>query len=1015
MSKLFSRHFQTNKTFRKEVRHSIKSSLSRFLAIMGIVALGAGFFAGLYSSAPYMRATAENYYDNSNFMDIHLISTMGFTKDDVAAIQSMSNVEGVMPSNSIDISANYKDIKQNIRIHGIPDNLVNSQAQDYINRPRLVKGRFPSNSKECVLDMGKMFRSHYKIGDTIKIADYDEELSKQLKADEFKVVGFVDSSYYIAYNLGSTSIGNGRLDRFIYVLNSSFQQEVYTDLFVTVKGVKQLESFQAEYDKKIEAVTASIKAVAENQKSIRFAEIKEKANKKIEDSQAELEVNKAKAENELNDASQKIQRSEKDLIKAKNEIVNGQNALDQGFAEYNTNKQLLEQKVKDTENDLQKLEEQIAALTQSGQNEQAESLKKQLEIGKATLEQTKQVIQKQLIEAKIKLDESQKTLEKGKAQYEAGKRQLEKGKAEYVINKQKAEEKLTDAQKQIDTGKKEIAKISKPQWYVLDRNTNVGYVSFFSDADRMASIATVFPLIFFLVAALVALTTMTRMVEEERVLIGTHKALGYSNVTIMSKYLLYAAFASILGSAFGIAILSNLLPNIVWNAYNMMYTAPTIRPNIHWGITFAAAGSAVLCTLTATYLACAATLRESPAAMMLPRAPKPGRRILMEQVTFIWNHMSFLKKVTARNLFRFKKRLFMTVIGIAGCTALLLTGFGIKNSVTDIVGNQYKDIYQYNSVIGIASDDFTEKTKALLNDKNYFKDTLIELNKAMDFSFNGKTESGNLIVPKETKKLKAFVALRTRASHEDVGFNKDSVVISEKMIRTLGIHIGDKITIKERDGKSVVAKVTGVTENYIGQNVYLSSEKYQEIFGAEPKYNEMVAKTSGQISDEKALSTSLMKDDNITTVQFLKDMTSQFDDMLTSLNIVIVVLIISSGLLAFIVLYNLTNINVTERQRELATIKVLGFYNKEVSAYIYRETAMLTVIGCIAGLILGVFLHNYVIQTVEIDMIMFSRKIHFMSYVWSALLTAGFAAFVNFVMYFKLKKIDMVESLKSID
>jgi putative ABC transport system permease protein len=1010
MKQLFS-----NRTFRKEIRRSITSSISRFLAIVGIVALGAGFFAGLYASAPYMRETAESYYDNSNFMDIHLVSTMGFTNDDVAAIKSMGEVEGVMPSNSVDVASSYKDTKQNVRIHGIPDNLINSESNDYINKPLVIKGRLPEKPDECVLDMGKMFASHYQIGDTIEIAGYDEELSKKLKQDSFNVVGFVDSSYYIAYSLGSTSIGNGKLDRFIYVPNSSFKQEYYTDLFVTVKGAKELKSFQSAYDDKIENVTSSIKAVAENRKTIRYDEIKDEVNEKINSSQKELDENKCKADQELKNALDTIQLNEKNLVNAKNQITAGQIAFEKGIAELDSNKKQYQTKIAQTEADLQKLEAQIAMLIQAGMTQQADALTKQLETGKATLQQTKIATEQQFAAAQTKLDESKVALQQAKVKYEDGKSQLDKGKSEYETKKQEAEAKLADAQKQIENAKTDTEKISKPEWYVLNRDTNLGYVSFFSDADRMASIATVFPLIFFLVAALVALTTMTRMVEEERGLIGAHKALGYSNSTIMSKYLLYAAFASILGSVIGIVILSKLLPSIVWNAYSLMYTAPTIKANVHWGITLAAAGAAVLCTLGATYLACAATLRESPASMMLPRAPKPGRRILLERVPFIWNHMSFLKKVTARNLFRFKKRLFMTVFGIAGCTALLLTGFGIKNSVSDIVGNQYDDIYQYNSIIGITDDQFTSETNALLNDKSNFNDYMVSHNKTMDFSANGKTINGNLIIPKEADKLKTLITLRTRMGHKDVSFDKDSVIISEKMIRTLGLDIGDEFTLKDRDGKSVKAKVSGITENYIGQNVYLSTEKYQEIFGSEPKYNEIVAITPEKAPNEKALSTALMKDESISTVQFMNDITSQFDDMLSSLNIIIVVLIISSGLLAFIVLYNLTNINVTERQRELATIKVLGFYNKEVSAYIYRETAMLTVIGCIAGLVLGVFLHNFVIQTVEIDMIMFSRKIHLMSYVWSALLTAAFAAFVNFVIYFKLNKIDMVESLKSVD
>ena len=532
----------------------------------------------------------------------------------------------------------------------------------------------------------------------------------------------------------------------------------------------------------------------------------------------------------------------------------------------------------------------------------------------------------------------------------------------------------------------------------------------------MDSISTVFPLIFFLVAALVALTSMTRMVEEERIQIGTYKALGYSNAKIASKYLIYAAFASILGSITGIAVGFQVLPQVVWYAYGILYHAPSLVIPLNLGLALAAAFSSIACTMLATYAACRATLAESPANLMLPRAPKAGKRILLERVGPVWRRMSFIWKVTARNLFRYKKRFFMTVIGIAGCTSLLLTGYGVRDAVEEIVGKQFDEVYIYNTTFGLKTPEVKPGLAALLADSSKFSKSMKASNKTTDITANGKSFSAAIFVPEEPKLLKSMIHLNDRVSRADIPFGDNSVVITEKLANQLHVGVGSSITVKNSADHEVSFRVTGVTENYVYHYAYISPSLYESTMGEKPDYNEVDAIcTVTEEAQKKELTQSVMSQEGVGTLTYTKEIISRYDSMIQSMNVIVLVLIISAGMLAFIVLYNLTNINVTERQRELATIKVLGFFDKEVSAYIFRETALLTIIGCIFGLGLGILLHAFVVQTAEVDMIMFGRVIKPLSYVWSAAFTLLFGVIVNLVMYRKLKRIDMEESLKSVD
>ena len=505
---------------------------------------------------------------------------------------------------------------------------------------------------------------------------------------------------------------------------------------------------------------------------------------------------------------------------------------------------------------------------------------------------------------------------------------------------------------------------------------------------------------------------MTRMVEEERTQIGTLKALGYSRGAIMAKYMIYAGVATVCGCAFGLLVGFMVFPAVIWGAYGILYNLPPLVGAFHLPYAVMSSAAAVLCTMVATWYACTSTLHENPARLMLPKAPKAGKRVFLERIPFIWKHLTFTHKVTARNLIRYKKRFFMTVIGIAGCTALLLTGFGMRDSIGDIVTKQFGEIAQYNLMVGLKNDRNDDAIRSVLETEA--TDSLYVQQTSVDVTGSGNTLAANLFVPEDAESLPDFIVLRERRSGKTVPFSENGVVLTEKFAGKIGAKAGDTIRIQDGDGRTAQVKVDGITENYVYNYVYMAPSLYRASFGTDPSYNLITAKVTDDSKENRnAVSTELLKADGVASVSFTTDASKSFDDILKNIDYIVIVLIVSAGLLAFVVLYNLTNINITERQKEIATIKVLGFFDREVNAYIFRETGILSVIGTAAGLILGIFLHAFVVRTAEVDIVMFGRTISPMSYVLSALLTLVFSALVDVVMARKLRKIDMVESMKA--
>ncbi|MGN1166987.1 MAG: FtsX-like permease family protein [Lachnospiraceae bacterium] len=771
-------------------------------------------------------------------------------------------------------------------------------------------------------------------------------------------------------------------------------------------GKKELEKGQKEYEKGLKEYEAS----------------KSKAQPEIENAKqqaAALQAQISEDENTYQVLTEKISELEAlgddpgEEIKQQIEALKEQAAgISQKIAAEKQAYETIEDQINQAEKQLKEAEKKLA------------QAKKELDAGKKKLKGVPEKLksgQKQIDEGWEELESQEKKLNDGAKEIEDNEKKLADAKKEYEDGKKEAEQEIKDGEKKIKDAEKEIEDIENPKWYVYDRSTLVEYSGFGENAERLGAIGRVFPVLFFLVAALISLTSMTRMVEEQRTSIGTMKALGYGKVAIASKYLGYAFLATIGGSVLGVLIGEKILPYIIVYAYGILYRhLPEIIVPYNWTYAFLASGAAIFCTMFATWMACYNELRAQPAVLMRPPTPKNGRRVFMEHIHFVWKHLSFTWKSTIRNLMRYKKRFFMTIFGIGGCMALMLVGFGLKDSCYEIADLQYAEIQLYDGNIYL-EEDVTEKQREDLEvalDKEKNVQNYTDVNMQSITLVNGKKERAVYeCVFKSVKDVPKFVDFHDRKTKEGYELSDNGVIISEKTAKLLEVEEGDIVCIKDEEKGNKEIKIEHICENYMGHYMYMTPTYYEKVYNEEPDYNSIcfIADDACDSQQIEEIGKNMLEEEGVLSVSYTHDIEKQLADMLKSLNLVIVVLIISAGMLAFVVLYNLNTVNIAERKRELATLKVLGFYNSEVAEYVYRENIILTFIGAFVGVGLGKILHRFIIETVEVDSAMFGRNINMPSYIYSLLFTIAFSLIINGIMYFKLKKIDMVESLKSIE
>lgn len=1041
------------KALHKDNFMMVRKTLPRFLSIFFIVALGVAFFSGVRVTEPDMKLTADAQFDESRLMDLRVLGTMGITEKDVKAVREISGISVAEPSYSVDTICKLNDTEKVLKVMA---------ATGRLNQIKVTEGRMPKTNGECLVDSYLMDYSDIKVGDTITVSSgTDDDIGETLKESSLKVVGVGSSSYYLSRDRGTATIGNGQISGFAVVPKENFKLDVCTDLYITVKGAAGKTAYTDDYDDIVEKAEKKIKNISDSRCEIRQREIKDEAEKEVKKAENQYKKEKkkadkklAEAEQKLKDAKKEINAGQKEIASQKYKISQGEKEIQKGWQSYRDGRKQLskaEKDIKSNEKKLVKAEKELAKakeqlkqqMQQAGamgqippeMQQKFEQAEKELLRQEAVLKASKKDLAKgknELQASKKKLNSSasllrkkEKELKNGELKiYEAEKKlsdarkELKKGEKEYRSSKKKADRKFAKAKKKIDDARKEIDDIKMPKWYVLDRNKIQSYVEYGGDTERIGAIGEVFPVIFFLVAALVSLTTMTRMVEEQRTQIGILKALGYTGFDVAKKYGLYALLATAGGSIAGVLVGETILPKIIIEAYSMMYMGigPVKHP-FETRFALTASAASVCITLGATMFACYKELREKPAQLMRPEAPKEGKRIWLERIGILWRHLNFTWKSTLRNLFRYKKRFFMTIFGIGGCMALLLVGFGLKDSIFAISKNQYQNIMTYDASVTLEDDLSAKKEQEIASwiQKQHTIPSSTKIRSvSVDVEFDGDSKSASLFVPEDAKELSSYIRFKDRISGEKYRLSDNGIILTEKVCSLLGIKIGDTVIIKEGETKTVRAKVEHITENYMHHNIYMSKDLYQKLYGEEPEYNQILLKDKDRSEKtETDLGKGLLKQEGVASVSFISDFEKEMNDMLNNLNIVVFVLIVSAGLLAFVVLYNLNNINIAERKAELATLKVLGFYDLETAAYVYRENILLTVIGTAVGAGLGILLHRYVILTAEVDLIMFGRQILPASYLYSVLLTIGFAALINFMMFFQLRKISMVESLKS--
>lgn len=1076
-------------TYLKDIFREIKISLGRFLSILCIVAIGVAFFAGIKASAPDMKNSADTYFDKYNVQDIQVYSTIGLTKKDVAAIKKIKGVKSVQPSFSMDTLSQIDSTQMVIKV-------ISYGIDQKMNKIRVVEGRMPERENECLVEASSATNKLYgtfHIGDTIKLqSGTDEALSKSLKHTKYKIVGTCYNPNYLSYEKGSSNIGSGTVNSFIYIQNTNVLKNYYTEVDVCVKGAKDLDCYSDEYFDVVDPVLKKIKKISNKQIDARI----QSYQSELDEKKQEVNDKFKDAENQFNDAQNKIDSGLSEIQSNELKLQNSKDQINQGWNEYYANLQLLdniptlqnaiaqieesEKKLPELLSQKEQIENGLQQINAEGDlntkrtliqnaidfidialkklenypdssdaetiriklNEKKELLQGQLSLidqaiaKKAELEAILPQIQSgieqiqagvakkaelqsqlnQLLNAKNELNNAYVSLINGQAQYEDGvskiedaKNELNKSieqltlsKAEFNIQKHDALRELSDAQLEIDK--------MEGKWIVLDRNSHYSYRDYGACADRMDGIAKVFPVFFFLVAALVCMTTMTRMVDEQRNEMGTLKALGYSKLQIASKYIIYALIASILGSILGCSLGMYLFPTVIFNAWNTLYNIDQIKFLFQPGLILLASGSVTGITLLATLYSIYSELIEMPSQLMRPKAAKAGKKILLERISFIWKRLSFLQKVTARNIFRYKKRFFMTIIGIAGCSALLVAGFGINDSISDIVNQQYNVIYHYDATVSAKTSEITSQIKSLKGVKDVYEEDHL----AVTTKIENKDISTTVHIISNDKKFKDFCTLFN--GNKEFDLDDSSVLISQKMATKLNKKAGDTIKIKDANNKVIKAKIKGVFTNYVGHHIYASESLYKSWnTSAKTTHIYLIKSKKTTKKFERNLGNKIMNIDSVQSVTFYSSLQKNFKDMIKSISYIVVVLVISAACLAFVVLYNLSNVNISERKREIATIKVLGFTRKEVDAYINRETILLTILGSLIGLGIGIGLHHLIMNLAEMDDIMFGRTINSISYVISFVMTIGFSAIINLFMHKKLNNIQMVESLKAVE
>ncbi len=1083
------------RAWRKNNLRELRHSLGRWLAILAIVALGVGFFAGLKAARPEMLLSGEEYLNRTALYDFHLLTTLGLTQADVEAVQALDGVETAEGAVSVDAVAKLEDRERTLKVLTICDTA---------DRPDLTYGRMPESAGECLADAHRF--SEEDVGKTMQIVR--SSIDGCFAVQELTITGLCTSPLYLNVERGTTALGGGSIDAFLYVMKDALALDYFTEISVRAAGIDRTLYSDA-YDEGLDALRPALTQLLEQRAQIRYENVIGDARRALSDAQAEYEkgvadyqAQRADAEAQLADAERELERGEREisanrkklddaqktLDEKKTELEEGEKTLSEGesalasakqdaYAQLDEKQAELDKSRKTVEDGLAQFEEtglpvqyeallvtrgqieqKLAGMTEDSpeylvwkglldatqllidqfeSNEQFQQYlqlkdaKQQLDAGQAELDAARAEADSTFAEKQTELDAARAQLEDGKKQLEDGEKeladgqaqlkraeaQLAQGREDYDAAYQQAQDgfadaeaQLAEAKKQLDDAGVEVEKIEHPSTYVLDRSVNAGYLSFRSDSSIVEGIAKVFPLFFFLVAALVCITTMTRMVDEQRTQIGTLKALGYSDGAIAWKYISYSGPAALAGAVGGFLIGTWIFPQGIWQGYSMIYNFTTrLRYSVDPVMAVISLAAALACSVGATFFACRAELRQLPANLMRPKAPKPGKRILLERVPFLWNRFSFLHKVSIRNIMRYKKRLYMMLLGIGGCTALIVAGFGVRDSIATIADDQFGSITHYDISVAF-STPMDETQQAAFREAYPDASTCVFAETA---SYEIKDASGVYtlnVVATDDPQITSVIGLHTGGA--DVAYPQQGAIIDEGLADYLGVKAGDSITVSVNETKQVELPIAGVFENYVYHYAYMTAQTYEQLFGETCTFQTAYLLTDG---DAYALGASVAENSRVGNVTVVDSMRSLVHNMMKSMDYIVGLVIGSACALALVVLFNLCNISITERVREIATVKVLGFYASETRFYVFREVVMLTFLGALVGLPCGFALHRFIMEQIRIDMVSFNVRVAPLSYFLSFLITMLLGALVCVLLRRKIDRVPMAESLKSVE
>lgn len=987
-----------------------------------IIFLGAAVFSGLRNTPYTMAASADAYLNSHNYADLTYIATLGFSDEDVAKVRKLKGVKKVVPCYQFDALFAHKDGKSGVTVYS-----QEKYEKSMLDRPELLKGRYPKKENECIIDVN-LGKYNYKLGHTI-------ELSNDNGTKTYKIVGIVNDPRYISnVDRGTNTLGDGTNSGFVEVLNEGARElglnkkvaelrnndHLYTSLLVDVEGTEKYNMFTSDYDNLIETVNTRVKSMLSEEMSDQYDQLTGDMQSQLDDAKKQYEEGYQEYKHNLDSFNSQISQGKIKLAEARIQFYEQKkiylkkaaqvsNATQQAYNETKKIDQeikVLHDSIKDTLRNIKDKDSAQDAFTKilNDLNENLNNFNNKLQgVG-------------QLLEGRIQLEKAQSQLDEAEAELNIQQSKLEVTENNAKVQLNAAKEQLDAAKAQIDQAQQQLNRIPKGVLYSLTKNENVGIVSYESYKQAIASIADIFPLIFFLVAALVSLTTMTRMIEEQRSYCGTLRALGYSKQDIIMQYIVYAFLATFFACILGILAGNQVFPRIIYFLFTyLMYGMNQSTVLVQkWSISLMTVLISVGVTLLATLSVCLQELVSTPSVLMRPKAPKAGKRILMERMPFIWKRLNFNQKVTMRNLFRYKKRFWMSVIGIAGCTALIMLGFGVKNSVSDIIPSQYEEVYKYDALIKLNSNvEDTKKVENKIKRIEGVHNLTGAYRQNVTVLGNSEDYYSTMVVYDNADEIKNFINFNDYKTKKKIILSDDGVVISQKLAEKLGVKKGENMTFSYDNTKYTV-KVSNIVQQYVSHQVYMSKTFYENLTGTKSSASILYVDMNTKKSNIKTLK-NYLDHHNIGSMERLTASLDEFQQRMSSLNIIVAILSGCAALLCFIVLYNLTNINIGERKGEIATIKVLGFRRKEYCDYIFRENIILSLIGASIGMFFGYFLHRFVVLTVEMDNMLFIRTMPLYIYLIAFGMTVGFTIIINLAMRHILDQVDMVESLKSIE